>query len=56
MVKVSKPLSREYLVSRGYCCGSGCKNCPYDPPHEKGTKEIHFLGQNVNNFKGLYFS
>ena len=20
----------------------------------KGTKEIHFLGQNVNNFKGLY--
>tara|TARA_B100000678_G_scaffold38228_1_gene27941 strand:- start:903 stop:2228 length:1326 start_codon:yes stop_codon:yes gene_type:complete len=21
---------------------------------EKGTKEIHFLGQNVNNFKGLY--
>ena len=21
---------------------------------EKGTKEIHFLGQNVNNFKGVY--
>ena len=21
---------------------------------DKGTKEIHFLGQNVNNFKGLY--
>ena len=21
---------------------------------DKGTKEIHYLGQNVNNFKGLY--
>ena len=21
---------------------------------DKGTKEIHYLGQNVNNFKGVY--
>ena len=20
----------EYLLKRGTCCGSGCKNCPYD--------------------------
>lgn len=20
----------EYLLNRGYCCGNGCKNCPYD--------------------------
>ena len=20
----------EYLLERGYCCGNGCKNCPYD--------------------------
>jgi hypothetical protein len=20
----------EYLLGRGYCCGNGCKNCPYD--------------------------
>jgi hypothetical protein len=19
-----------YLLDRGYCCGNGCKNCPYD--------------------------
>jgi hypothetical protein len=19
-----------YLLARGYCCGSGCKHCPYD--------------------------
>ena len=24
-----EPLSREYLLSRGRCCHSGCKNCPY---------------------------
>lgn len=20
----------EYLLERGYCCGNGCVNCPYD--------------------------
>lgn len=20
----------EYLLRRGYCCGNGCLNCPYD--------------------------
>ena len=20
----------QYLLDRGYCCGNGCKNCPYD--------------------------
>jgi hypothetical protein len=24
-----KPLSRKFLLSRGYCCGNGCLNCPY---------------------------
>ncbi len=23
-------LSREYHLKRGYCCQSGCVNCPYD--------------------------
>jgi diphthamide synthase (EF-2-diphthine--ammonia ligase) len=22
-------LTREYLLSRGYCCENGCRNCPY---------------------------
>ena len=22
-------LSSAYLLRRGYCCGSGCRNCPY---------------------------
>ena len=20
----------DYLLERGYCCGNGCKHCPYD--------------------------
>ena len=20
----------QYLLQRGYCCGNGCRNCPYD--------------------------
>lgn len=20
----------EFLLQRGYCCGNGCRNCPYD--------------------------
>ncbi|MCP4943652.1 MAG: hypothetical protein GY924_16975 [Planctomycetaceae bacterium] len=23
------PLTREYLLSRGKCCGHGCLHCPY---------------------------
>lgn len=22
--------TEEYLLDRGYCCGNGCMNCPYD--------------------------
>ena len=25
---------------RGYCCGSGCRHCPYDPKHTKGNKKL----------------
>jgi hypothetical protein len=24
---------------RGYCCGAGCKHCPFDPKHNKGNKK-----------------
>jgi hypothetical protein len=23
-------LTAHYLEKRGYCCGNGCKHCPYD--------------------------
>ena len=22
--------TKEYLTKRGYCCGNGCRNCPYN--------------------------
>ena len=25
----NKPLSREFLLKRGFCCNNGCLNCPY---------------------------
>jgi hypothetical protein len=26
-------LTAEFLLARGYCCGNGCRNCPYEPRH-----------------------
>ena len=26
---MNEPLTREFLLNRGFCCGNGCKNCPY---------------------------
>ena len=28
-----------FHLERGQCCGSGCRHCPYDPKHKKGTTE-----------------
>jgi hypothetical protein len=30
--------TKEYHLKRGYCCGSGCKNCPY-PKDQKNGKQ-----------------
>ena len=30
-----KVMTEEYHIMRGSCCGSGCKHCPYYPPHQK---------------------
>lgn len=27
-------------LRRGWCCGRGCRHCPYDPPHEEGTTQV----------------
>jgi len=24
-------------LARGFCCGSGCRHCPYEPRHVAGT-------------------
>lgn len=30
----------EFLRARGYCCGNGCRHCPYNPKHER-TIQTH---------------
>ena len=41
-------LSRDFLVSRGYCCGHGCLMCPYEPKHIEGNTTM-------SDKKGTYF-
>ena len=36
----NEPLSKEYLVKRGSCCGNGCRNYPYTKPRKKGNKKL----------------
>ena len=30
----------EYHIERGYCCGSGCRHCPYEPKHQRDNTII----------------
>jgi hypothetical protein len=36
-----EPLSRQRLLDHGACCGSICHNCPYYPPHVRGSTKVH---------------
>ena len=29
-----------YHLKRGFCCGSGCRHCPYEPRHVEGTRKV----------------
>jgi dTMP kinase len=42
-----RPLPREELVARGYCCGMGCRYCPYEPAHTYG---VHLLANKENKY------
>ena len=33
-------LSKEFLATRGYCCGNGCFMCPYHPRHIKDNTKL----------------
>ncbi len=33
-------MTEYYHVKRGYCCGSGCKHCPYTPKYVKSNKKL----------------
>lgn len=27
-------------LARGSCCGSGCRHCPFEPPHAAGSRKV----------------
>jgi len=33
-------LTERYLKKRKKCCSSGCRHCPYDPIHTKGSTKL----------------
>lgn len=32
-------LTEKYHLERGYCCGNGCKHCPYDYTNVNDAKK-----------------
>ena len=41
----------KYLLDRGYCCGSGCKHCPYDYEAVPEPKRSDLLAKRNSKFK-----
>lgn len=41
-----QPISREFLIKQGRCCGCGCKNCPYTPKHVRGAVRVERTSEN----------
>jgi hypothetical protein len=39
----------EYHIERGYCCGNGCRHCPYEPKHIKGNIELKKIYKKEND-------
>lgn len=33
-------MTAKYLTERGWCCGNGCKHCPYYPKAIKGNTRL----------------
>lgn len=45
---MGKPLSKEFLLDRGTCCGNKCTNCPYYPKWNKGSVQVFKVPNSVN--------
>jgi len=39
----------EYLLDRGYCCGSGCRHCPYEYEAVPEPKRSYLLENRKGN-------
>jgi len=41
----------EFLLERGYCCGNGCKHCPYDYKNVPEPRKSKLLEKRNENEK-----
>jgi hypothetical protein len=44
-------LTAHYLLNRGYCCGNGCKHCPFDYLQVPEPKKTELLKARKENKK-----
>lgn len=35
-----KVFKESFHIKRGFCCGNGCRHCPYDPKAIKGNTNL----------------
>ena len=42
-------LTEKYHLQRGYCCGNGCKHCPYDYERVPEPRRSQLLIQRRND-------
>jgi hypothetical protein len=47
-------MTAEELKQRGYCCGLGCKECPYVPKHQYANTVLADTFQKESKFNKLY--
>jgi hypothetical protein len=33
-------MTEEFHQKRGFCCGNGCRHCPFDPKHIKHNTNL----------------
>jgi hypothetical protein len=38
-------LTKQFHLEKGYCCGNGCKHCPYDYEAVPEPRRTHLLRQ-----------
>lgn len=42
-------LTEKYHLERGYCCGNGCRHCPYDYERVSEPRRSQLLAQGKAN-------
>ena len=42
-------LTAKYLLDRGYCCGNGCKHCPYQYENVSEPRRSKLIEQQKKN-------